>query len=304
MTTYEPEFEKLHEDANEGPRSKAFSHFVWRNKVVYFFIFVLLGVGFDQWTKIWAQDALAVFAEEARYVSDHGTLDETLRYTLSESPVGRLRIQLSSEAKTQGVCNKIGLPLASDDGESGYRILGQTISLHGNCQVENPTADDVELTAIYKVKGFRHENTVVIIPQAFNFRYAENRAAAFSLTSSLPFAVRRPLLVSVAALAMLLLVGWFFTLKKPDGLLMTAFLCIISGAIGNFLDRARLGYVIDFIDWRLGFINEKWPPWPTFNIADVLIVVGAGLVILRTLRPLYPEDEPAPKSTDKDDHKS
>ncbi|MCP4499930.1 MAG: signal peptidase II [Deltaproteobacteria bacterium] len=290
MTTYEPEFEALHEDAKEGPKLKAYTHFVWKNRLVFFLVFIALGVGFDQCTKVWAQKTLAVFADEARYVRDDIDLDDGSELSLSEKPASRIRVSVNPESDTAGICNKTRIPLARDAEAGGYVIKDGVITLQGDCKVTNPTVDDVTLIAIYKVKGFRHQNTVVIIPKAFNFKYAENRAAAFSLTSSLPLAIRRPLLVAVAAFAMLLLIGWYFTLKKPDGILMTAFLCIVSGAVGNFLDRLRLGYVIDFIDWRASFINEKWPPWPTFNIADMFIVAGATLVILRTLWPLYPED--------------
>lgn len=51
---------------------------------------------------------------------------------------------------------------------------------------------------------------------------------------------------------------------------------VVGGAAGNLIDTARLGYVIDFIDWHL---YERFT-WPTFNIADAAISVGAGLFLL------------------------
>lgn len=132
---------------------------------------------------------------------------------------------------------------------------------------------------------------VVVIPYCFNFRYAENRAAAFSLTRSFPDWFRMPFLITFSALAMLVVALWYFRMEKPDGLLLTSLALIEAGAIGNLIDRVRLGYVIDFIDWYAGFINPNWPSWPTFNIADSCIVVGALLVIYRTFRPLYEVDE-------------
>mgnify|MGYP000011433004 CR=1 FL=1 len=289
---YEPEFLSAHKDANEGPRLTAFTHFVWKFKIPYLVVFVLVGVGLDQVTKIWAQGALAKEVSEARWEKDEGPLDDN-RYTLMNDPKEQpVLVQLSKAAQTKGTCNKKNLRrLRSPESKHGYRLDGTSLTLDGDCEVTNASDEDVAVVVRTKVPGFLHANTIVVIPKAFNFRYAENRAAAFSLTSSIPAPIRRPLLVVVASLAMLLLLGWFLTMKQPDGILQTALLCIVCGAVGNLIDRVRLGYVIDFIDWRAGFINEKWPPWPTFNIADVFIVVGAGLVILRTLKPLYPEDQ-------------
>ena len=51
---------------------------------------------------------------------------------------------------------------------------------------------------------------------------------------------------------------------------------VFGGAIGNFLDRVRLGYVIDFIDWHW---YDK-ATWPTFNVADAGISIGVGLLLL------------------------
>ena len=143
-------------------------------------------------------------------------------------------------------------------------------------------------------KAFVHTETVQVIPGALSFIYRENPAAAFSLTRSIPAKLRRPFLLAVSSLAMVFIAVWFFRIRRPDGLLMTAFAFILAGALGNLIDRARFGYVVDFINMYAGFINPRWPPWPTYNIADMCIVGGALSVIYRTLRPLYPEEEGAP----------
>jgi lipoprotein signal peptidase len=135
------------------------------------------------------------------------------------------------------------------------------------------------------------KKNVEVIPKSFNLIYRENPAAAFSLTRSFPEWLRRPFLIIFSSLAMILIGIWYFRLRRPDGLLMVAFSSIIAGAIGNFIDRVRFGYVVDFLDVYAGFINQRWPHWPTFNIADSCIVVGALLVVYRTLKPLYPPEE-------------
>jgi signal peptidase II len=132
---------------------------------------------------------------------------------------------------------------------------------------------------------------IEVIPNFFNLIYKENPAAAFSLTSSIPAWIRRPLLIGASILATLFFIFWYFRMKSQDGLLLASFSFILAGAIGNLADRIRLGYVIDFLDINAGFLGYAHWHWPTFNIADSLIVIGALGVIYRTLRPLQSDDE-------------
>lgn len=140
-------------------------------------------------------------------------------------------------------------------------------------------------TETIKREVFYPVRIVQVIPNAFNFIYKENPAAAFSLTSSLPSWIRKPLLVSISILATLFFLLWYFRLKG-DGMLLASFSFILAGAFGNLSDRLRLGYVIDFLDVHAGFLGYPYSHWPTFNVADALIVIGAFGVIFRTFRPL------------------
>jgi signal peptidase II len=153
--------------------------------------------------------------------------------------------------------------------------------------------------------GWRHTNTVTVVPGAFDLIYRENPAAAFSLTRSIPEGLRRPLLLGVSTFAMILIGLWYMRLKQADGLLMTSFALIIAGAVGNFIDRIRLGYVIDMVDMYISYgpVADRLVAmfgtshWPTYNIADSCIVGGAIGVIWRTLRPLpEPKDDAAAKT--------
>jgi signal peptidase II len=67
------------------------------------------------------------------------------------------------------------------------------------------------------------------------------------------------------------------------------FALVIAGALGNLVDRVRYGYVVDFVDWYLGFTDL--PHWPAFNVADACIVVGAVLLVLFSFK----APDPAPK---------
>ncbi|MBI5497250.1 MAG: signal peptidase II [Deltaproteobacteria bacterium] len=135
------------------------------------------------------------------------------------------------------------------------------------------------------VKIWMPVRKVTVVEGLFDLRYVENPAAAFSLTASLPEWIRKPFLVVVSMLAMFLILTWYWRTREPDWLILTCFALILGGALGNLIDRMSYGYVIDFIDWHLSTVNPGWPHWPTFNIADSAICVGAGGVILRTFRP-------------------
>ena len=62
-------------------------------------------------------------------------------------------------------------------------------------------------------------------------------------------------------------------------LTQAALILIAGGAIGNLIDRIQIGYVIDFIDWHIGEHH-----WPTFNVADISISVGVGLIVIDGIR--------------------
>ena len=71
-----------------------------------------------------------------------------------------------------------------------------------------------------------------------------------------------------------------------------ALMLVMGGAIGNLIDRLRIGYVIDFVEWFYGDFT-----WPNFNVADVGISVGVGLLLLDSL--LTRDDAPEAKPEDK-----
>jgi signal peptidase II len=98
--------------------------------------------------------------------------------------------------------------------------------------------------------------------------YVDNRGMSFSLLRDHPTLL-------TAAIALLVVVLGVLLAVVPKRFLMPLAL-VLAGAAGNLVDRLRLGYVIDFV-------GVYW--WPTFNVADIAILVGAGLVALAALRP-------------------
>ncbi|MBZ0071807.1 MAG: signal peptidase II [Gammaproteobacteria bacterium] len=111
----------------------------------------------------------------------------------------------------------------------------------------------------------------------FNLTLAYNTGAAFSFLASAG-GWQRFLFIGIGALAMLIIVLWLRRLSAHERPTASGLALILGGAIGNVIDRALYGHVIDFIDWHYG----GWH-WPAFNIADSAITAGAVLVVLAGL---------------------
>lgn len=109
----------------------------------------------------------------------------------------------------------------------------------------------------------------------FNLRLAGNKGAAWGLFRDLPEQWRVLFFAVIGVIAIIVIIA-FFRSAKGQRMLSVALTLILGGAIGNLIDRVRLGYVVDFIDWHY---LDRWH-WPTFNIADVAISVGVGLLLL------------------------
>jgi signal peptidase II len=106
---------------------------------------------------------------------------------------------------------------------------------------------------------------------------AKNRGGAWGLLQSTSENVRRPffLLVSVAAIAFI--VTLYRRLQPRQQALRWGLPLVLGGALGNVFDRIRYGHVIDFIDAHIMLKNGPYH-WPTFNVADIAICVGVGLM--------------------------
>jgi signal peptidase II len=116
---------------------------------------------------------------------------------------------------------------------------------------------------------------VVLVESYLELRYAENCGAAFGFMRDMPSAVRKGVFYVAAAGAVLLLL-WMFVTGRGGTLFAISVPLIIAGAVGNFVDRVRFGYVVDFIRVH---INDRWA-YPTFNIADAWITIGVALILI------------------------
>lgn len=118
-----------------------------------------------------------------------------------------------------------------------------------------------------------------IIPGFFNLVHVRNTGAAFSMFAGAASLWRQVIFVGLAVVVVGGLLVAYTKLEERDWANRTAYALIISGALGNLIDRVRLGEVIDFLDFYIGPYH-----WPAFNVADMGISVGAGIMLLTLLK--------------------
>jgi len=130
------------------------------------------------------------------------------------------------------------------------------------------------------VQYFDQHPPLVVLTSWFNFVLAYNRGAAFSLlaeNSELP----RVLFSALAIVAAILILASLRSqINRPYA--SAGLTLILGGAMGNLIDRIRIGAVVDFIQWH-------WADtfyWPAFNIADSAITVGAVFLVIASLQPV------------------
>ncbi len=127
--------------------------------------------------------------------------------------------------------------------------------------------------------GVALHDSIEVIPGVLNLVHVRNTGAAFGFLNLTDLAYKQVLMTGMALLA-LGAVGWYSSQVPPRAVLARAGLAlIVGGAVGNLIDRATVGYVVDFVDVYWGSVHF----W-AFNVADSAITVGAGLLILDLLR--------------------
>lgn len=130
---------------------------------------------------------------------------------------------------------------------------------------------------------------IVLIEGYLGFQYAENCGAAFGLLRDAPDWMRRAVF-GVAAIGASIALMWMFVTGRGGPFFAWSVPFVVSGALGNLVDRFRYGYVVDFIRFH---VHDAWE-YPTFNVADITIVIGVGLLILDGFRKEAPAKADAP----------
>ena len=130
------------------------------------------------------------------------------------------------------------------------------------------------------VRAIPLHDSVTLIPGLLNLTHVRNTGAAFGVMNAVDFPYK-PLVITIAAIAALVAIAVYAgrfaseTVMARVGLAM-----VLGGAVGNLVDRARLGYVVDFVDAHYA----GWHFW-AFNVADAGITLGAAALILDLLLP-------------------
>ena len=129
-------------------------------------------------------------------------------------------------------------------------------------------------TKILVVNSLNRGESVEIIPGFFHFTLVHNPGAAFGMFGGLEEPYRSLLLFGTFIFAIGFIL-YFLFLESAHFFSSMALYAVLAGAVGNLIDRVRLGYVVDFLD----FFAWGWH-FPAFNVADISISVGVGLYFL------------------------
>jgi len=130
-----------------------------------------------------------------------------------------------------------------------------------------------QLTKMWATLSLRPLGMITLVPGFFNLTYVQNTGIAFGMFQG------QWLLVGFCVVALILIALYYargvnWAGREPN--LVGG--CLCGGALGNLLDRSRLGYVVDFFDVHIGPHH-----WPVFNVADSLICLAVGWIVLRQL---------------------
>lgn len=213
-------------------------------------VIALLCVFVDQWTKQVASDRLA--AQRPGFFSHNIVLEvppEADGMTVREYLTGEFG-EWNSESELRDILRGV-----TDDGA-----------------ILLPGSKPLEAGQVIEVR----KREVVIVKDHFDLQYTRNPGAAFSLLADSDSPYRVPFFVGVSILAVLMILVILWGVPREKQILVWGLSLVCGGAIGNLIDRATEGWVVDFIVW-------KWTDeyrWPTFNFADVFIVVGVALMLI------------------------
>jgi len=125
-------------------------------------------------------------------------------------------------------------------------------------------------TKIYVHSNFELHESLAVIKGFFDITYVRNPGAAFGLFGDMPSLFRKVFFLSLTPVALCGLGYFMYTVEEEDSLQISAISLIFAGAIGNYIDRIRFEYVIDFLNFNLPLYGD----YPAFNVADMAIVTG------------------------------
>jgi signal peptidase II len=121
--------------------------------------------------------------------------------------------------------------------------------------------------------------SIEIIPHFFHLTYLRNTGAAFGFLAGSRSALRIAFFILISAVAIGCIFYLLKNLRSDQKTLVVSLSLILGGAMGNLIDRLRMGEVIDFLDFHWYTLH-----WPAFNLADSGITIGVFLLLIQMLR--------------------
>jgi signal peptidase II len=130
-------------------------------------------------------------------------------------------------------------------------------------------------TKIWAMYSLSKVSEISIIKNFFSFLYVENRGAAFGIFQD------KTIFLTIASIIVMIFIIYYIIKHKPKNkLIKISFSLIISGALGNLIDRIKYRYVVDFISLHYKDVYY----FPIFNFADVMVVIGTIILIFYLLK--------------------
>lgn len=130
---------------------------------------------------------------------------------------------------------------------------------------------------------------IPVVHGFFNLVHVHNKGAAFSLLHSISVGFTRPFFIITTSLVLGVVGYLWWRLPPANWPAALGYSLIMAGAVGNLIDRLRLGEVIDFLDFYWGRYH-----WPAFNVADTLVCLGAAVLVWVILTEERPADASDP----------
>ncbi len=143
------------------------------------------------------------------------------------------------------------------------------------------TAD--QATKMWIHTHLQESESLPVMSNFFNLTHVHNLGAAFGFLSGSHPEFRQLFFLAIPPIALLIIVMILRGVRETDRWTIAALSSVFGGAIGNYVDRLRYGYVIDFLDFTVVYNSSANPPgrfvYPSFNIADIAIVCGVAVLL-------------------------
>ena len=136
-----------------------------------------------------------------------------------------------------------------------------------------------QVTKFWVTSSLSLGQSVPVVAGFFHLTLVRNTGMAFGLLSGSDIPFKAVLVTFLSTAAMVAVTYYALRSAQHERLTRYGLIFILGGAVGNIVDRVRLGYVVDFVDVFYGGTH-----WPAFNVADSCICIGVGLLLLDSFR--------------------